>query len=135
MAKDLAPIAGRTDALLYSFAYFCPPAGTSPMPYWAAAPFGHCTDNDEYKLMSVETADSKMIPDMVGFKKQSPNLKVLLSVGGWNFPSAFYSKMAKTAESRKKFIDSCKHWMEEKGFDGIDIDWEFPCSGPRVNPV
>ena len=37
--SDYAGIAKRTDVALYSFIYFCPPAGTSPMPYWASAPY------------------------------------------------------------------------------------------------
>jgi hypothetical protein len=37
--SDYAGIAKRTDIALYSFIYFCPPAGTSPMPYWASAPY------------------------------------------------------------------------------------------------
>ena len=37
-AADLAPIVHRLDWIMYSFIYFCPPSGTSPMPYWAAAP-------------------------------------------------------------------------------------------------
>ena len=40
VASDLAPIAGRTDDLYFGFVYFCPPAGTSPMPYWAVTPYG-----------------------------------------------------------------------------------------------
>ena len=42
--SNLAPIANRLDVVMFSFIYFCPPAGTSPMPYWASAPYGSCTD-------------------------------------------------------------------------------------------
>jgi chitinase len=135
VASDLAPIVGRVDEMLYSFAYFCPPAGTSPMPYWAKAPYGNCNDANEFQLLSVEKNDQTGIPTMMAYKKGNPSLKVLSSVGGWNFPSAYFSTMVASGAARKKFIASCMQWMDTHGFDGIDLDWEYPCSPPRTNPV
>ncbi len=68
-------------------------------------------------------------------KTQFPNLKIMISVGGWDWSDKF-SDVALTAESRKKFVESCVD-LYIKGFvgegisaagvfDGIDIDWEFP---------
>lgn len=134
-SADLSPIAGRVDSFQYSFAYFCPPAGTSPMPYWASAPYGSCTDANEYSLLSVEPTDDQQVQTMLGYKQSNPDLKVLISVGGWNFPSSYFSKMVATKESRAKFISSTLAYVKAKGFDGVDIDWEYPCSPPRSNPV
>jgi len=43
--------------------------------------------------------------------------------------------MVASAESRGKFINSAKAFLSQHGFTGIDIDWEFPCSPPRQDPV
>ena len=72
----LSPIAPKTDAFYYGFAYFCPPKGTSPMPYWATAPFGSCTDESEFSLMTVETKDPQFISAITAYKKVNPKLKV-----------------------------------------------------------
>jgi GH18 family chitinase len=40
---------------------------------------------------------------MVAFKQQNPKLKVIASIGGWNFPSSFFSEAVKQ-ENRPKFI-------------------------------
>ncbi|MHB8088441.1 MAG: glycosyl hydrolase family 18 protein [Anaerolineaceae bacterium] len=68
-------------------------------------------------------------------KKQNPQLKVLISVGGWNW-SGNFSNAAKDETSRKRFAASCidLYLKQYAGvFDGIDIDWEYPVSGGLTN--
>lgn len=65
---------------------------------------------------------------LAALKKSSPGLKTILSVGGWDGSSRF-SDMALTDASRKTFAQSCVGFIKQYGFDGIDIDWEYPVSG------
>jgi chitinase len=65
-------------------------------------------------------------------KQQYPHLQVLMSVGGWTWSDRF-SEATQTAESRTVFIQSCISFMKTYGFDGIDLDWEFPVSGGLVS--
>jgi len=133
--EDLAPIAGKVDAFYYGFIYFCPPAGTNPMPYWAVAPYGQCTDATEFQLMSVEAKDPQFMQTITAYKSANPGLKVIASIGGWNFPSAYFSTMAATSDSRAKFIASAQAFLAANNLDGIDLDWEYPCSPARSDPV
>ncbi len=61
-------------------------------------------------------------------KKKHPHLKVLLSVGGWTLSGPF-SDVALEEKSRTKFALSAVQLMQKYGFDGLDIDWEYPVSG------
>ncbi len=77
-------------------------------------------------------------------KIRHPNIKVMLSIGGWG-GSTYFSDMALTPESREIFVNACIDMFIKgnlpvennaggkgvaKGvFDGLDIDWEFPISG------
>jgi len=134
-ASNLQSIIRRVDQIYYGFVYFCPPAGTNPLPYWAVPPYGNCNDASEYQLLSVEPADAQFIPQIVAMKSTNPNLKVLLSIGGWNFPSNYFSKLAASSTATQKFINSTLSWLTQYKADGIDLDWEFPCSPPRSDPV
>jgi chitinase len=76
---------------------------------------------------------------LLKLKKLYPNLKVMISVGGWSWSSGF-SAAASTESSRKTLVSSCiktfieGHFSDPNAysvvqpglFDGIDIDWEYP---------
>lgn len=57
-------------------------------------------------------------------EEQNPDLKMLLSVGGWG--ARGFTDAAATAESRAKFAQSCKEMIDRFDLAGIDLDWEYP---------
>ncbi len=60
------------------------------------------------------------------FRTWNPGLKLILSVGGWEADG--FSQAAMTEDGRKRFADSCRSVVQQYDLDGIDIDWEYPCS-------
>jgi chitinase len=60
-------------------------------------------------------------------KSQNPQLKIILSVGGWQAEG--FSDAALTDSSRHVFADSAARLLREYSLDGIDIDWEYPGQG------
>jgi len=84
--------------------------------------FAHVTDSFD----GIRIGNPDWLKMCVGLKKQKPELKVLLSIGGWG--SGRFSEMAADESNRAKFTADCKRVVDEYGLDGIDIDWEYPTS-------
>ncbi|MBR7102978.1 MAG: glycoside hydrolase family 18 protein [Tidjanibacter sp.] len=84
--------------------------------------FGHVTNSFD----GVRIDNPQRLKTLVALKEVKPELKVMLSVGGWG--SGRFSEMASTDERRKAFAKDCLRVVEEFGLDGIDIDWEYPTS-------
>lgn len=60
------------------------------------------------------------------------NVKVLAAVGGFG-QSAGFSPMAANASAREKFITNMVNFCKTHGYDGVDLDWEYPGAADRAN--
>ncbi|CAL1532903.1 unnamed protein product [Lymnaea stagnalis] len=61
-------------------------------------------------------------------KKVNPELKVLLAVGGWQIGSKPFIPMIKDEQVRTEWIENVVKYLRKHGFDGFDVDWEFPAT-------
>lgn len=81
--------------------------------------FGLIRDN-------VVTVDHLQYLDRIAvYKRINPQLKVILSIGGWGADG--FSQAAMTKEGRSTFVSSALEIIKKYDFDGADIDWEYPC--------
>ncbi len=82
---------------------------------------------------------------LVQLKQLHPNMKVLISIGGWNPPTynTLFDQAASTEAQRQAFVGSCINMFVQGNiasgvstgtlFDGFDIDWEFPNANDTAN--
>ena len=86
---------------------------------------GECALYDSWAALEKDGGNFAHIAE---FKQTWPDVKVLMSIGGWTLSEPF-SDVALTEESRETFVSSCVDFMTTHGFDGIDVDWEYPVGG------
>lgn len=121
---------------------------------------GQCTSGDswaDYQRPFAATESVSGVADAPGqalagnfnqlkeLKAAYPNLKIVISIGGWSWSNRF-SALASTEAGRQKFVQSCVDQYingdipglpagAAKGiFDGIDVDWEYPNEPGNNNP-
>ncbi|THC90472.1 hypothetical protein EYZ11_010063 [Aspergillus tanneri] len=86
---------------------------------------------DTYEVLPSDNRDVKLYERLVALKKYDKDMKIFIALGGWTFndpgPTAtIFSDLAASEEKQKKFFKSLVSFMSTYGFDGVDLDWEYP---------
>ncbi|KAF2717775.1 glycoside hydrolase family 18 protein [Polychaeton citri CBS 116435] len=75
--------------------------------------------------------------DIKNLKSSSSNLQVFVSIGGWTFSDnetatqSIFPTIVADQGKQQQFADNLVSFMTEYGFDGVDIDWEYPGAPDR----
>lgn len=77
------------------------------------------------KLAVDNSRDSTTIRKLVALKAKNPNLKVMISLGGWSGCEPC-SDVFSTDVARREFSKSVLALNQYFGTDGLDLDWEYP---------
>ncbi|CAF0791621.1 unnamed protein product [Brachionus calyciflorus] len=94
--------------------------------------FGKINDQSELEAFEWNDESTEWAPGMykrtIDLKKKNKDLKVLIAVGGWNHGSLPFSNMVSDESKRKKFVAKTVEFLKRIGFDGLDLDWEYPAN-------
>ncbi|KAH8706988.1 hypothetical protein GQ44DRAFT_831181 [Phaeosphaeriaceae sp. PMI808] len=81
--------------------------------------------------------DESLFKEITATKDYNPSLKVFISVGGWTFSDngtvtqPLLSEISSSDSNRRKFADNVVKFCNKWGFDGLDLDWEYPGAPDR----
>ena len=80
--------------------------------------------NNRAFLTNLKT-DTVNFKYLLSLKKNNPDLKVVISIGGWGW-SRNFSDAVLSDTSRRAFVASAITMVRMYHLDGVDIDWEYP---------
>ncbi|KAI9831288.1 MAG: hypothetical protein M1826_003727 [Phylliscum demangeonii] len=75
--------------------------------------------------------------DVRNLKTGNADLEVWISIGGWTFSDdgtptqPVFPAIAADPQKRQTFADNLVSFMRQYGFDGVDLDWEYPGAPDR----
>jgi len=93
--------------------------------------------DENHELAMFEWNDDVLYKKTMDLKKKNPDLRISLAVGGWNHEGESvspFSVMVNNNDYRKRFIDSAIALIRKWGFDGLDLDWEYPAGRGNSPP-
>ncbi len=70
-------------------------------------------------------------------KQQNPGLKTMIAIGGWTDSQTDgtgpgkYSQLVSDPQKIDTFVNSVMTFLNTYGFDGLDLDWEYPGEYPE----
>ena len=117
--------------IFYAFAKINGNGEVEPFDSWAAT---QTTFEGKYTWAQSDAGKAGNFAELQALKQEHPHLTNMISIGGWTLSGPF-SDVALTETSREVFANSAVDFMVEYGFDGIDIDWEYPVSGGRPGNI
>ncbi|KAK3211448.1 hypothetical protein Dsin_016154 [Dipteronia sinensis] len=103
------------------------PAASINTSYFTHIYYAFLLPEPETFKLNLTQFDQTKIPEFIDtLRTQNPPVKTLLSIGGGGNDPTVFSRMVSTDETRAIFIKSTIEIARRYGFDGVDLDWEFP---------
>ncbi|RMY23372.1 hypothetical protein D0867_02086, partial [Hortaea werneckii] len=88
-------------------------------------------DKTTYEVAQMAPTDIQQYMQLTDLKRDNLNLKVFISIGGWDAGCAIFLDMVSSPSRRSAFINSLKRFLKQYVFDGVDIDWQYPVAEDR----
>uniref|UniRef100_A0A915ETH3 GH18 domain-containing protein n=1 Tax=Ditylenchus dipsaci TaxID=166011 RepID=A0A915ETH3_9BILA len=83
---------------------------------------------DSYKETLTVCHVAERLAQFLQLARQHAHLKTQFAVGGWD-NSEHFSSIAADKEKRWTMVESIMRIVHDYGFDGVDLDWEYPVTG------
>lgn len=95
-------------------------------------------DPKHYTIIGMDDSDTAtdIYARVADLKTRNPDAEIWVSIGGWTFNDdgiyqSVFSDIAKDTSVAREFIGNLMEFLDKFGFDGVDLDWEYPGADDR----
>jgi chitinase len=95
-------------------------------------------DPATFKITTMDAATPvRTFTDFAALKAKNPALELFVSIGGWTFSDnetatqPVFGNIARSAANCQTFANNVLQFLNTYGYDGVDIDWEYPGAPDR----
>ncbi|KAJ5964997.1 uncharacterized protein N7479_004873 [Penicillium vulpinum] len=95
-------------------------------------------DPSTYEVVAMDSSTpTSLFQETTNIKSVKEDISVFISIGGWTFSDngtdtqPLFGEISASETKRKTFANNVVHFMRQYGFDGVDLDWEYPGAGDR----
>ncbi|KAL8761316.1 MAG: hypothetical protein Q9184_002558 [Pyrenodesmia sp. 2 TL-2023] len=93
-------------------------------------------DPNTFRIAPMDQYTASLYKDVTRLKTRDSELEVWIAIGGWamNDPGPMqttFTDLAKSESAQDAFFESLLTFMIANGFDGVDLDWEYPVAKDR----
>ncbi|KAK3322953.1 glycoside hydrolase superfamily [Apodospora peruviana] len=93
-------------------------------------------DPNTFAVVAEAPEEQQLMSRFTALKTLKPSLETWMSIGGWSFTDpgptqATFSTLVGSSTAQSAFFSSLSSFMSQYGFDGVDIDWEYPTTPDR----
>ncbi|PWY71578.1 glycoside hydrolase [Aspergillus sclerotioniger CBS 115572] len=93
-------------------------------------------DPTTFRIAAMDNTTGSLYQSVTALRKRQVNLEVWIAIGGWamNDPGptrTVFSDLAASPAAQDTFFESLISFMLTNGFDGVDLDWEYPMADDR----
>ncbi|KAL4958918.1 glycoside hydrolase [Aspergillus stella-maris] len=94
-------------------------------------------DPETFEIRGSASRDNALWKRIQSLRLEQPGVEIWIALGGWVFNDpeqptrTTFSDIARSVANQRAFAKSLLSMMRKYGFDGVDIEWEYPVAEER----